>query len=66
MEFTLNLYSKLDDYLVATFITFIETETFNMQSGLPFASKVEKGGIDEVLEMWNNYCVGKTKTIFKR
>lgn len=66
MEFTLNLFTKLDNYRLATFIICIEIEVLNMHSGLPFASDVEKGGIDEVLEMWNNYCVGKTKTIFKR
>ena len=55
MEFTLNLYSKLQlyDYRVATFMRCIATEALNMHSGLLFASKVEKGRIDEVLEMWN-------------
>ena len=66
MEFTLKLFTKLDSYRLATFIICIGTEALNMHSGLPCASNVEKGGIDEVFEMWNNYCVGKTKTIFKR
>ena len=47
MEFPLNLHSKLNYYRVTTF------HFLNMDSGLLFASKVEKGRIDEVLEMWN-------------
>ena len=51
MEFTLNLHSKLNDYQVTTFTRCIGTEALNMDSGLLFASKVEKGRIDEVLEI---------------
>ena len=53
MEFTLNLHSKLNDYRVTTFTRCIGIEALNMDSGLLFASKVEKARIDEVLEMWN-------------
>ena len=53
MEFTLSLYSRLDDYQVATFMRCFGTEALNMHSSLLFASKEEKGRIDEVLEMWN-------------
>ena len=51
MEFTLKLFTKLDSYRLATFIICIGTEALNMHSGLPCASNVEKGGIDEVFEM---------------
>ena len=50
MEFTLSLYSRLDDYQVATFMRCFGTEALNMHSSLLFASKEEKGRIDEVLE----------------
>ena len=53
MEFTLSLYSRLDDYQVATFMRCFGTEALNMHSSLLFASKEERGRIDEVLEMWN-------------
>ena len=53
MEFTLNLHSKLNDYRVTTFTRCIGIEALNKDSGLLFASKVEKGRINEVLEMWN-------------
>ena len=53
MEFTLSLYSRLDDYQVATFMRCFGTEALNIHSSLLFASKEEKGRIDEVLEMWN-------------
>lgn len=34
--------------------------------GLPFASEEEKGRMDKVLELWNNYCIGKANTIYER
>ena len=55
-----SLHLKPQDYRVATFITCIGPEALEIHSGLPFASKAEKGRIDKVLELWNNYCVGKT------
>ena len=33
--------------------------------GYPLHPK-QKGSIDKVLELWNNYCVGKTNTIYER
>ena len=59
-----SLHLKPQDYRVATFITCIGPEALEIHSGLPFASEAEKGRIDKVLELWNNYCVGKTNTIF--
>ena len=60
------LHLKLQDYRVATFITCIGSEAVEIHGGLPFASEAEKGSIDKVLELWNNYCVGKTNTIYER
>lgn len=60
------LTSKPNDYRVATFITCIGPEAIEIHSGLPFASEEDKGRIDKVLELWNNYCVGKTNTIYER
>lgn len=34
--------------------------------GLPFASEEEKGRMDKVLELWNNYCIDKANTIYER
>ena len=61
-----SLHLKPQDYRVATFITCIGPEALEIHSGLPFASEAEKGRIDKVLELWNNYCVGKTNTIYER
>ena len=60
------LHLKPQDYRVATFITCIGSEAIEIQGGLPFASEAEQGSIDKVLELWNNYCVGKTNTIYER
>ncbi|XP_068670943.1 uncharacterized protein [Montipora foliosa] len=60
------LHLKLQDYRVATFITCIGSEAIEIHGGLPFASEAEKGSIDKVLELWNNYCAGKTNTIYER
>ena len=46
---------------VASFITFIGSEALDIHPGLPFTSKEDKGRIDKVLEMCNNYCVGQNE-----
>ena len=60
-----SLHLKPQNYSVATFITCIGPEAIEIHGGLPFASEAEKGRIDKVLELWNNYCVGKTNTIYE-
>ena len=40
-------------------ITYIASEALDIQSGLPFASKEEKGRIDKVLKTWNTYCLAR-------
>ena len=61
-----SLHLKPQNYRVATFIACIGPEAIEIHGGLPFASEEEKGRIDKVLELWNNYCVGKTNTIYER
>ena len=60
------LHLKPQYYRVATFISCIGSEAIEIHGGLPFASEAEKGSIDKVLKLWNNYCVGKTNTIYER
>ena len=40
-------------------ITYIASEALDIQSGLPFASKEEKGRIDKVLKTWNTYYLAR-------
>ena len=58
-----SLHLKPQDYRVATFINCIGPEALEIHSGLPFVSEAEKGRIDKVLKLWNNYCVRK-RTLF--
>ena len=58
--------SKPNDYRAATFITCIRLGALEIHSGLSFESKDDKCRIDKLLELWNNYCVGKTNTISER
>lgn len=60
------LTAKPDDYRVATFVTCIGPEAIEIHSGLPFTPEEDRSRIDRVLELWYNYCVGKTNTISER
>ena len=33
---------------------------------LPFSSDAERENMDKVLELWQNYCIGKTNVIYER
>ena len=56
MEFIIDLHSKLDGYQVKSFITCIGQEVSDIHPGVLSAWNEEKGMIDKVLKMWNNYC----------
>ena len=51
---------------VATFITCIGSDTLEIHTGLPFSSDAERENMDKVLELWQNYCIGRTNVIYKR
>ena len=46
--------------------TCIRLGALEIHSGLSSESKDDKCRIDKLLELWNNYCVGKTNTIYER
>ena len=51
---------------VATFITCIGPDALEIHTGLPFQSDDDMQNIDKVLELWQNYCIGKTNVIYER
>lgn len=53
-------------YRVATFITVIGREAIEIHNGLPFANEDEKQDMDKILELWQNYCMGKTNITYER
>ena len=60
------LVGKPSKYRVATFITCIGVDALEIHNGLSFNSDEEKNDIEKVLELWDNYCVGKTNVIYER
>ncbi len=53
-------------FRVATFVTCIGTEALEIHNGLPFTSEAESHNIDKILQLWEEYCVGRTNVIFER
>jgi len=51
---------------VATFIMCIGPDALEIHTGLPFLSDDDRQNIDKVLELWQNYCIGKTNVIYER
>ena len=51
---------------VATFITCIGPDALEIHTGLPFSSDAERENMDKVLELWQNYCIGRTNVIYER
>ena len=51
---------------VATFITCIGQEALKGHNGLPFKTDEEKKDITKILELWGEYCNGKTNIIYER
>ena len=51
---------------MATFITCIGHEALKIHNGLPFKTEDEKKDITKILELWNEYCSGKTNIIYER
>ena len=51
---------------VATFITCIGPDALEIHTGLPFQSDNDRQNIDKVLELWQDYCIGKTNVIYER
>ena len=44
----------------------IGPDALEIHTGLPFQSDDDRQNIDKVLELWQNYCIGKTKVIYER
>ena len=61
-----SLTERPHKYRVATFITCIGPDAIEIHNGLPFQSEEEKENMDKVIELWNNYCIGKINTIYER
>ena len=51
---------------VATFITCIGPDALKIHTGLPFQSDDDRQNMDKVLELWQNYCIGKMNVIYER
>ena len=51
---------------VATFITCIGPDALEIHTGLPFQSHDDRQNIGKLLELWQNYCIGKTNVIYER
>ena len=65
-ELVKRLNEQTDEYQVAAFITRIGPKTLTIHNGLPFQSEEEKGNLAKILELWESYCLGKTKIIHER
>ena len=65
-ELVTNLNQQSNEYRVATFITCIGHEALKIHNGLPFKTEDEKKDITKILELWNEYCSGKTNIIYER
>ena len=51
---------------VATFITCIGPDALEIHTGLPFLMDAERENMDKVLELWQNYCIGRTNVVYER
>ena len=51
---------------VTTFITCIGPDALEIHTGLPVSSDAERENMDKVLELWQNYCIGRTNVIYDR
>lgn len=60
------LADKDNAYQVATFITCIGHEALEVYNGLPFRDENEKNDPTVILRLMEEYCVGKTNTIYER
>ena len=47
-------------------MTCIGPDALEIHTGLPFQSDDDRQNIDKVLELWQNYCIGKTNVIYER
>ncbi|XP_028394385.1 uncharacterized protein K02A2.6-like [Dendronephthya gigantea] len=65
-EVITNLAERDQKYRVATFITCIGPEAMEIHNGLPFRNDEERQDITKIIELWNNYCIGKTNPIYER
>ena len=60
------LNQQSNEFQVATFITCIGQEALKAHNGLPFKTDEEKKDITKILELWGEYCNGKTNIIYER
>ncbi|XP_062567680.1 uncharacterized protein K02A2.6-like [Saccostrea cucullata] len=60
------LSEKTNAYQVATFVTCIGPEGLEVYNGLPFKDENEKNDPATILKLMEEYCVGKTNTIYER
>ena len=51
---------------VASFIMCIGPDALEIHAGLLFPSDDDRQNIDKVLELWQDYCIGKTNVIYER
>ena len=65
-EIVTGLDKKSSTLRVAKFITCIGQDALEIHTGLPFQSDDDRQNIDKVLELWQNYCIGKTNVIYER
>ena len=60
------LNQQSNEFQVATFITCIGHEALKTHNGLPFKTDEEKKDMAKILELWGEYCNGKTNIIYER
>ena len=48
------------------FITCTDPDALEIHTGLPFKSDDDGQNINKVLELWQNYCLGKTNVVYER
>ena len=65
-ETVTGLHKQPSTLRVATFITCIGPDALEIHTGLPFPSDDDRQSIEKVLELWQNYCIGKTNVINER
>ena len=60
------LTQQSSEFQVATFVTCIGQQALKIHNGLPFKTDEEKRDMGKILELWSEYCNGKTNIIYKR
>ncbi|XP_033123153.1 uncharacterized protein LOC117121877 [Anneissia japonica] len=65
-ELLTGLKNQAMEYRVAAFVTCIGQKALEIHTGLPFKTEEDKGNLDTILKLWEEYCCGQTNVIYER